>query len=119
MVFERSSLLRDVPDQWKAVGLASRENQDLPPSYQPLRPPPASDLADGLPRPWKLAAEPGSGRIALLTRLGDLAGFREALDVQLAMLPSKERSRPIVCASELCTGRRSDERRGGQRWVRT
>src|SRR3546814_7887607 len=60
MWFGRASLLADVPDQWKAVDLASREKQDLPPSYQPLRPPTASDLADGLPRPWKLAAEPRS-----------------------------------------------------------
>src|SRR3546814_18951370 len=59
MWFGRAPLLADVPDQWKAVDLASREKQDLPPPYQPLRRPTASDLADEIGR---ASSREGGGR---------------------------------------------------------
>lgn len=103
MWFGRAPLLADAPDRWKAIDLASRERQDLPASKRPPHPLKASDLAAGLPRPWKLAVESGSGRIALLTRVGNVDGFREGLGVQLSILPSRGARRPIVCTSDLCT----------------
>jgi len=103
MWFGRAPLLAEVPDRWKAIDLASRRRQDLPASKRPSHPLKASDLAAGLPRPWKLAVEPGGGRIALLTRVDNVDGYREGLGVQLSMLPSKASSRPIVCTSNLCT----------------
>ena len=103
MWFGRAPLMADVPNRWKAIDVASRERQDLPASYRPSRPLTASDLAAGLPRPWKLAVEPRGSRIALLTRVGNVDGYREGLGVQLSMLPSKASNRPIACASDLCT----------------
>lgn len=103
MWFGRAPLLATVPNRWKAIDLASRKRQDLPVSYRPSHPLMASDLDAGLPRPWKLEAEPGGVRIALLTRVDNVGGFREGLGVQLSMLPSKASSRPIVCTSDLCT----------------
>jgi len=103
MWFGRAPLLAEVPNRWKAIDLASRRRQALPTSYRPSHPLTASDLAAGLPRPWKLAAEPGGARIALLTRVDNVDGYRDGLGVQLSMLPSKASSRPIVCTSDLCT----------------
>jgi len=103
MWFGRAPLLADAPDRWKAIDLASRERLDLPESKRPPHPLKASDLAAGLPRPWKLAVESGSGRVALLTRVGNADGFREGLGVQLSVLPSRGATQPIACTSDLCT----------------
>lgn len=103
MWFGRAPLLANVPDHWKSIELASRRRKALPASYQPSRPLTASDLASGLPRPWKLAVEPKSGRIALLTRVGHVDGFREGPGVQLSMLPGRASNQPLLCTSDLCT----------------
>lgn len=103
MWFGRAPLLAMVPNHWTAIDLASRRRQDLPASKRPPRPLKASDLAAGLPRPWKLAVEPGGSRIALLTRVGKVDGFREPPGVQLSMLSSRASTRPTVCTSDLCT----------------
>lgn len=105
MWFGRAALLADAPQRWKAIDLASLQRRDLPASYQPSRPPVASDLSAGLPRPWKLASDPGTGRIAMLTRVGNSQGLRDAPGVQLSMLPDKSSSRPVVCMSEMCAAR--------------
>jgi dipeptidyl aminopeptidase/acylaminoacyl peptidase len=103
MWFGRAPLLANVPNHWKVIDLASRKRHDLPASKRAPHPLKASDLAAGLPRPWRLAAEPGGARIALLTRVDNVDGYREGLGVQLSMLPNKASSRPIVCSSDLCT----------------
>ncbi|TBU86940.1 Atxe2 family lasso peptide isopeptidase [Phytopseudomonas dryadis] len=103
--FGRTSLLADVPDRWKAVELATRERRPLAPSELPAGPPTASDLAEGLPEAWKLAAESGGERFALLTRVGEQGGFREKPDVELVMLSGPKTRRPLACTAELCTSK--------------
>jgi len=105
MWFGRAPLLAELPVRWKVIDLASREGQALPASYQPPRPLTASDLAAGLPPPWRMAAEPKGGRIALLTRVGNADGFRESLDIRLSMLPERTARTPVPCTSELCAGK--------------
>lgn len=105
MWFGRAPLLADAPQRWKVIDLAGLQRWNLPVSYQPSRPPVVSDLSALLPRPWKLASDPDTGRIALLTRVGDNSGLRDATGVQLSMLPDKSSSRPVVCLSEMCTKR--------------
>ncbi len=101
----RAPLLAGVPDQWKVVDLGTGTTQDLSPSHRPSRPPTTSDLPDGLPTPEELAADPDTGRIALLTRIGNRGGLRRKPDVQLAMLPKIGSPRTIKCQTELCTGK--------------
>ncbi len=105
MWFGRASLLADAPEYWKAIDLADLKRSDLPASYQPPRPLAAPDLPAGLPDPWKLAFESATGRIALLTRVGDAGGLRDAPGVQLSMLPGRKSHRSVVCASEMCVAR--------------
>lgn len=104
MWFARVPLLADVPDRWKAIDLATGARRDLASSEIPSFPPTTSDLHVALPRPWKLALEPGGGRIALLTRTGEAVGVREKPDVELAVLPNRAARRPVVCRDEHCTG---------------
>lgn len=104
MWFGREPLLAAVPDRWKVMHLASRQTRDVPASDAPPGPPGIADLDVGLPRPFGLAAEPGTGRLAILTRTGDAKGFREGPDVQLAMLPGRASRQPVVCADAPCVG---------------
>src|SRR6185437_12420962 len=103
--WERVQLLAEVPDQWKAVNLATGKTRNLPSSERPPQPPTASDLSDKLPSPWKLAVDPDTGRMALLTRIGNGKGLMRKPDVQLAMLPKAGSTRPIKCETKLCTGK--------------
>lgn len=105
MWFGRAPLLANVPNRWKTIDLATGTKKDLPPSYRPPRPLTSSDLPEGLPRPWRLAIEPGGDRIALLTRIDRVDGYREGRGVQLSVLPNKASTRPVVCAAALCTHR--------------
>ncbi|QDW67575.1 Atxe2 family lasso peptide isopeptidase [Luteimonas granuli] len=102
--FDFEPLLADAPQRWKVLDPSSGATRDLAASRLPSRSLDV-DLADGLRRPWKLAEEPGGGRIALLTRVGNAAGLLEAPDVQLAMLADRTDRRPMVCAAERCTGK--------------
>lgn len=101
----RAPLLAGVPDQWKATDLETGKTRPLPSSERPPQPPTPSDLSDKLPPVWKLAVDTDTGRVALLTRIGDGKGFMAKPDVQLAMLPKAGSTRPIKCQAELCTGR--------------
>ena len=103
--WDRVQLLAGVPDQWKAVDLGTGKTRNLPSSKRPSQPPTASDLSDKLPSPWKLAVDPDTGRIALLTRIGNGKGLLKKPNVQLAMLPKVGSSRPIKCEAKLCTGK--------------
>ncbi|OOG57801.1 dipeptidyl aminopeptidase [Rhodanobacter sp. B05] len=101
----RTPLLAGIPDQWKAVDLETRKTRDLSSSERPPKPPTASELPGALPTPEELAVDPDTGRIALLTRIGNRGGLRRKPDVQLAMLPKIGSSRTIKCQTELCTGK--------------
>jgi dipeptidyl aminopeptidase/acylaminoacyl peptidase len=112
----RVQLLTEVPDQWKAIDLETRKTGGLSPSERTPQPPTTSDISNdirkalGMPLlepspPWKLAADPDTGRIALLTRIGNGKGLMRKPDVQLAMLPKAGSTRPIKCQAELCVGK--------------
>ncbi|WP_447736926.1 Atxe2 family lasso peptide isopeptidase [Rhodanobacter soli] len=105
--FDRAGLLATEPDRWKAIDLETRAVRDLMPSDR--SPPPLApfDLARGVPEPWKLSLDPGTGRIALLTRVGNGDGLvrKRKPDVQLAMLPNRAANKPILCVAELCTNK--------------
>jgi len=101
--WQRVQLLAEVPDQWKAVDLGTGKTRNLPSSERPPQPPAASDLARALPTPEELAVDPDTGRIALLTRIGNGKGLMAKPKVQLAMLPKAGSSRTVECRAELCT----------------
>ncbi len=105
MWFGRAPLLADTPERWKAVDLLSLERHELPASEWPPRPLEPTDLDPGVPTPWRLAQEPGGERIALLTRVGHANGFRDAPDVQLAILTGTGNRRVTRCTAALCTGK--------------
>ncbi len=99
-------LLANAPDRWKAVDLGTGKARDLAPSEVPPRLPTVSELAkQGLPEPWMMAIDHNTGRIALLTWVGNGAGLLNKPDVQLAMLPKVGSSKTIKCQAELCTGK--------------
>lgn len=101
-----ASLLSNVPDRWKAVDLEIGKTRDLAPSEAPPHLPTALELAkQSLPEPWLVAIDHNTGRIALLTRIGNGAGLANKPDVQLAMLPKAGSSQTITCQAESCTGK--------------
>lgn len=101
--FSRVSLLADIPDRWMAVDLGNLTRRSVAPSGVPPKPLTSSDFADGLAEPWKFAKDPGSDRIALLTRVGERGGLRDRPDVELAVLPGIKTRQVIKCLAELCT----------------
>lgn len=114
--WERVQLLAEVPDQWKAVDLKTGKTRDLPSSERPPQPPKTSELSNamrkalGMPPlkpapPWKVAVDPDTGRMALLTRFGNGKGLMRKPDVQLAMLPKAGSTKTIKCQAALCTGK--------------
>lgn len=103
--FDRDFLLADVPGHWKAVDLATRITQELAVEDFPPVPIAAADLADVSDRPWRLAHDPATGRIALLRRMGAGEGLALKPEVQLSMLPSPRARHPVPCLAELCVHR--------------
>jgi len=101
--FNREALLADVPDQWHALDLRTGVRSALPPEEIPKAPVDTDGLGPGLPEPWKLAGEGGSGRLAMLTRTGSAAGLRDKPDVELAMLVDKDARTPLHCTAAGCT----------------
>jgi dipeptidyl aminopeptidase/acylaminoacyl peptidase len=101
----RMQLLSDIPDQWKEIDLETGKTRTLPSSEHPPKSLQASDLATGVPEPWQLAADPETGRVALLTRIGSGEGLMLKPDVQLSMLPKAKASRVVACQAALCTGK--------------
>jgi dipeptidyl aminopeptidase/acylaminoacyl peptidase len=103
--WDRVQLLTEVPDQWKAVEPGSGNARNPSRSEPPPRPPTASDLPRSVSTPEKLAVDPDTGRVALLTRIGDEKGLRRKPDVELSVLPKPSSTRPIKCQAELCKGK--------------
>jgi dipeptidyl aminopeptidase/acylaminoacyl peptidase len=105
--FDRAGLLAKEPDHWKALDLETGALRHLAPSDRPPPPLAPFDLDRGIPEPWKLSLDPGTGRIALLTRVGNGEGLirKRKPDVQLAMLPNRTANKPILCVAELCTNK--------------
>ena len=103
--FDRVPLLADAPGRWKAVDIASGEARDAVQSDGPPAPLQDSVLSRELPEPWQLEEDPTSGRIALLTRVGDEAGLLEKPDVQLSVLADAGSREAVVCSSAPCTGK--------------
>lgn len=100
--FNRVSLLADVPDQWKALDLATGKERELVPAEVPSATIGISDLAEGVPESWKLAHDSATGRVALLTRIGDAKGLRDKPDVELSILPDKGTRTSIRCTADPC-----------------
>ena len=103
--WQRVQLLADVPDQWKAVDLGTGRTRILPSSERPPQPLAISDLSDKLPTPWVVAADSETGRVALLTRVGEAGELLDKPDMELAMLSKAGSTHPIKCQADLCTGK--------------
>ncbi len=102
--FDRAGLLAAEPDQWKAIDLKTRAVRNLASSDRPSSPLKPSDLARGVAEPWRLALDSATGRVALLTRIGNSDGLQYKPDVQLAMLPTRTADKAVPCTAALCTG---------------
>jgi dipeptidyl aminopeptidase/acylaminoacyl peptidase len=100
--FERVPLLADTPDRWKAIDLSTGVRRDLVGTGIPSKPLTTEDLAKGRPEPSQLALDKRTGRVALLTRVGDGTGLLEKPDVVLAVLPSSTARNPVKCEAEAC-----------------
>lgn len=100
--FERVPLLADTPDHWKAVDLASAVTHDLATADVPPKSLMTSDLANGMPEPSQLALDERTGKIALLTRVGNGDNLLEKPDVELSVLPSRDSRQPLKCQAEAC-----------------
>lgn len=101
-MFNRVALTADVPDRWKAIDLANGTVRDLAPSNIPAAALAASNLVEQAPHAWKLARDPKSGRIALLTRTRERAGRPT---IGLAMLPARDARHLVKCVADACTGK--------------
>ena len=112
----RVQLLANAPDRWKALDLGTGIARNLSSSERPPQPPETSDLSNAVRKtlgmrplepalPWKMAVDTETGRIAILTRVGNTKGLLREPGVQLAMLPKAGSSRPIKCQVESCTGK--------------
>lgn len=101
--FERVPLLADAPDHWKAINLSTGARRDLLGPDIPQGPLTTSDLARGRPEPSQLALDARTGRIALLTRVGNGSGLAEKPDVELAVISSRTAREAVKCEAEACT----------------
>lgn len=102
--FNRTALLSERPDLWKAIDLATGIRRDALRSEVPPEPIAPTDLADAPPGTWKLVANPDDGRIALLTRTGERDGLLYPPEVRLAVIPGAHRGKALECAADLCSG---------------
>ncbi len=103
--FDRVPLLADVPDRWQALDLASRQVRALPARDLPAEELAPTDVQGVNPVPWKVALEPVSGRIALLSRVGERGGLRDPPRVELAVVTGKDARITTRCTASACTDR--------------
>ncbi|MCC4594057.1 Atxe2 family lasso peptide isopeptidase [Xanthomonas campestris pv. phormiicola] len=103
--FDRVPLLADAPDRWKRIDTATGAVQDVAASERPPAPLGIDALPAQVPTPWKLEQDPGSARVAVLTRVGDGAGLLERPDVQLGVLADVHSGQAQPCAAAACMGK--------------
>ena len=101
----RLPLLSQAPDRWKQIELSTARKSDLSPEDVPAAPLTPSDLSAELPEIWKLSEDPGSGRIAILSRTGAEDGSGTSQGVELAILPDRNARRSVGCTAAACVGR--------------
>ena len=103
--FDRAGLLAGEPDRWKAVDLVSGSVRDPAAPEAPVPRsvvrPPGQDAEAA----WKQAVEPGSGRIALLTRFGRYEGRQDGPNVRLSMRPGATADPTVECRASACVGK--------------
>lgn len=83
----------------------SGRTQDIAPPVDPFSPIAASGTKDEPSGPWKFAHDRDSGRVAILTRVGEANGLRDKPGVELSMLPMRNAQQPVKCVVDLCTGK--------------
>lgn len=103
--FNRTALLSDRPDRWQVIDLATGSRRAALRSEVPPKPTSPAELAGAPPGTWKLAVDPMHGRIALLTRTGELDGLLYPPQVRLSLLPAVHAQRAVVCDASACSGR--------------
>jgi len=115
--FSMGPLLAEVRDRWKAVDLATMTTRGLSASERPARPLTPADLSpdlpvapikilDGqLPQRYQIAQNPRDERIAVLLPGHKDKGLAGSRYIELAMLPNRHASRPILCTAKLCRHR--------------
>lgn len=105
--FGRVPLLDEVPDRWYRIELATGERRIVEDAEGQAAPSSVPKLKGVEGDPWKAVAEPGSDRVAVLTRVGDGSGQLHRPDVLLSVTGVDGR-RVVHCTSGLCTGRSID-----------
>lgn len=101
--FARGPLLSDVPDRWRELDLGSGLARDAesPESSRGLE---SLHLPAGTPTPYLVEEHPPTGRVAVVTPLGQEDGAPSAEASRLYVL-EQSRQRPIECRSESCAGK--------------
>lgn len=96
--FDRASLLADAPQRWMVIRLAEGgRGQPFAAEDEP-----AAIAVPG--KAWKFSREPRTGRVALLTRVGERNGLRDKPGVELSVL-SDRAGRAVRCTDRYCVGR--------------
>jgi len=115
--FSTGPLLAKTPDHWKAVDLTTMRTRDLSASELPVHPLTPADLSPGLPKEpikisdglppqhYQIARNPSDGRIAVLLPGPEDKRLATNRYVELAMLPDRHASHPILCTARLCRHR--------------
>lgn len=98
-------LLSNAPNRWYAIELSTGATSELSSSNAPANPRPSSDLPSKTGEVWKIVEDRSSGRIAILTRTGELDGLSVRPEVKLAMLSERNARHPVECMVEACVGR--------------
>lgn len=97
--FVRAGLLAETVPRLRAIDLASGEQRDDASSD---RVPGPRLAAEGLPDAWRSVADPGTERVAMLTRSVDAARFPTVSTIGLLMRPARGAGQPIRCRAEAC-----------------
>lgn len=96
--FDRVGLLSERPDRWKAVDLLGGGVRELAATeVSQAAPPPSGDGADA---PWRWSRQPGSTRVALLTRAGVTDGVQDRPEARLSIREGTHRI--AECAAAAC-----------------
>lgn len=98
----RHPLLAGSPDAWFRVDLQTGERRSSAASEVPSPAPYDASVAARFGEPWKVAHDPVGKRVALLARVGELAGHRTRPDVELAVLFGGRPHRATKCTHALC-----------------